>query len=45
MSELAFLPSSLPTLVVGDFNIYNQMADPAREYSPMEMSISFPYFS
>src|SRR5437588_4068583 len=43
--EVAFPPSPLPTLVVGDFNIHNPMADPARDYSPTEMSTSFPYFS
>src|SRR5437868_867935 len=43
--EVAFPPSPLPTLVVGDFNIHNLMADPVRDYSPTEMSISFPYFS
>ena len=44
-SDLAFPPSPLPTLVVGDFNIHNLMADPVSDYSPTEMSISFPYFS
>src|SRR5437868_7089139 len=43
--EVAFPPSPLSTLVVGDFNIHNSMADPIRDYSPTEMSISFPYFS
>src|SRR5205807_5865873 len=43
--EVAFPPSPLPTLVVGDFNIHNPMADPGRDYCPTEMSISFPYFS
>src|SRR5207302_3884376 len=32
--EVAFPPSPLPTLVVGDFNIHNPMADPRRNYSP-----------
>src|SRR5437879_8624469 len=31
--------------MVGDFNIHNPMADSGRDYSPSEMSISFPYFS
>src|SRR5437868_457533 len=43
--EVAFPPSPLPTLVVGDFNIHNPMADPVREYSPMETLISFSHFS
>src|SRR5207302_5868251 len=43
--EVAFPSSPLPTLVVGDFNIHNPMADPARDYSLTELSISFPYLS
>src|SRR5437868_11431589 len=43
--EAAFPPSTLSALMVGDFNIHNLMATLSREYSPMEMSISFPYFS
>src|SRR5205807_1566996 len=43
--EAAFPPSPLPTLMVWDFNIHNPMVDPARWYSPMEMSISFRCFS
>src|SRR5207237_6391659 len=43
--DVAFPSFPLPTLVVGDFNIHNPMADPVREYSTIEPSISFPYFS
>src|SRR5207302_1203193 len=43
--EVAFPPSPLPTLVVGDFHIHNPMAGPVKDFSPTEMLTSFPYFS
>src|SRR5207302_6324094 len=44
LPEVAFPPSPLPTLVVGDFNIHNPMADPVRDYSPTETSIFLSLF-
>src|SRR5713101_3700545 len=43
--ERTFPPISVPTLVVGDFNIHHPSADPLRTHSPAELRDSFPYFS
>ena len=41
---VAFLVSSYPILVVGDFNIHHPLPDPLRSHCAEELATSFPYF-
>src|SRR6266566_1289607 len=42
--QLCFLKSTLPTLVLGDFNIHHQSADPLRNFKRSELTLSSSYF-
>ena len=42
---LALTLSSLPTLVIADFNLHHLSADPLRKHNSSELKASFPYFS
>src|SRR6266568_1059857 len=42
--QLCFQKSTLPTLVLGDFNIHHQSADPLRNFKRSELKLSSSYF-
>src|SRR6266699_1797528 len=42
--QLCFQKTTLPTLVLGDFNIHHQTADPLRTFKRSELTLSSSYF-
>src|SRR6266702_878704 len=42
--QLCFQKTTLPTLVLGDFNIHHQTADPLRNFKRSELTLSSSYF-
>src|SRR5260221_248863 len=42
--QLGFPKSTLPTLVLGDFNIHHQSTDPSRNFRRSELTLSSTYF-
>src|SRR6266852_1064031 len=44
LSEEIFLLSTLPTIVLGDFNLHSPLAEPLRHFSHPEIHLSTPIF-